>query len=228
MDNKSADAVGIGAAEPSWSTGWIDGHVFCVVEYDGALCLRIGSAVESANVDERRRAGWSVGRKEFVEEGCSAVGQDGLGSEEEVGVGGFEALPAVELVLGQHCLIVIVAVDDICLEAHIIRESSQLGEVGVIECVVFAEEEIRARQRRVSFELLELSLVSWYGKSGTGSWLEKYFSSAKKRAMKCGALPENLQNILSPTSIDVRLILTFYRSNLVPSASCRGVFHPSP
>ena len=152
LDNESTDVVGIGAAEPSWST---DGHVFCVVEYDVAFCVRIGSAVESANVDEGRRAGRSMGREEFVEEGCSAVEQDGLGSEEEVGVGGFGVLVAVELVLGQHRLVVRVAVDDICLEAPVIGESSQLGKVGVVECVVVAEEEISACQRRVSFKFLE-------------------------------------------------------------------------
>ena len=167
LDNESADVVGIGAAEPSWSTGWINGHVFCVVEYDVAICVRIGSAVERANIDERRRAGRPMGRKEFVEEGCSAVEQDGLGSEEEVRVSSYGALVAVELVLGQHRLIVRVAVDDICLEATVVGESSQLGEVGVVECVVVAEEEISACQRRVSFELLQPSLVSWYGKLGT-------------------------------------------------------------
>lgn len=108
-----------------------------------------------------------MGWEEFVEEGCGAVEQDGFGSEEEVGIGGDGVLVAVELVLGQHGLVVRVAVDDICLEAPVIGEGGQLGEVGVVECVVVAEKEIGACQRRVAFEFLDAGSVSGCRKSGT-------------------------------------------------------------
>ena len=73
LKNKGGEIVGVGAGEPTWSAGGIDGDVFSVVEHDVAVCVGIGDAVESANVDKASRPVRSMGREEFVEEACSAV-----------------------------------------------------------------------------------------------------------------------------------------------------------
>lgn len=157
LHDESADVVGVCAAEPARSPGRVDGDVLRVVEHDVAVCVGVGGAVEGAEVDEGGRAVRTVGWEELVEEGCGAVEQDGFGSEEEVGVRGFGVLVAVELVLGHDGLIVGVAVDDVGLGASVVGERGQLGEVGGVERVVVAEEEIRTCQRCVSFEFLDFS-----------------------------------------------------------------------
>lgn len=86
-----------------------------------------------------------MGREELVEEGRRAIEQDGFGPEEEVGVRGHGVLIAVELVLGHDALAVRVAVDDVRLGASNVGERGQFGEVGVVERVIVAEEEIGAR-----------------------------------------------------------------------------------
>lgn len=106
LKEESADVVGVGAAEPSRSAGRVDGDVFCVVEHDVAVRVGVGGAVECADVDEGGRPGRTVGWEELVDEGCSAVEQDGLGSEVKVWVFGFGVLVAIELVLGQNGLVV--------------------------------------------------------------------------------------------------------------------------
>ena len=142
LHDESADVVGVRAAEPSWSA---DGDVLRVLENDFAVCVGVADAVEGADVDEAWYPVGSVRREELVEERCGAVEQDGLWSEEEVGVCGFGVLVAVELVLGQNALIVRVAGEDVGLVASVVGECGQLAEVGVVECVVVAEEEIGAR-----------------------------------------------------------------------------------
>lgn len=89
LKNESADIVWVGATEPSWSTGGVDGDVLRVVEHDIAVCVGIRGAVEGAEVEEGWRPIRTMGREKFVEERCSAIEQDGLGSEEEVGVRGL-------------------------------------------------------------------------------------------------------------------------------------------
>lgn len=106
LDNKSSKVVRVGAAEPSWAPGGVDGDVLRVVKDDVAVCVGVGGAVEGADVDEGSCSVGTVGREELVEKGRGAVEQDGLGSEEEVGVCGYGVLVAVELVLGQNALIV--------------------------------------------------------------------------------------------------------------------------
>ena len=46
--------------------------------------------------------------------------------------------------LSQNALIIRVAVEDVGLYASIVGERGQLGEVGVVKCVVVAEEEVSA------------------------------------------------------------------------------------
>lgn len=106
LNDKSADIVRIGATEPAWSTSWVDGDVLRVVEHNVAARGGVGGAVECADVEEGGRPGGTMGREELVEEGCSPVEQDGLGSEEEVGICSFGLLVAVELVLSHNSLIV--------------------------------------------------------------------------------------------------------------------------
>ncbi len=125
-----------------------------VIEFDVAIRVGVGGAVEGADVDEGGCPVRSMGGEELVEEACSAVEDDGLGSKEEIGVCGFGVLVAVKLVLGQDGLIVRVAVDDVGLCASVVCECGHLGEVGGVECVVVAEEEVGACQRCVAFELL--------------------------------------------------------------------------
>ena len=144
LEDQTADVEGVGAAEPTRSTGGVDGDVLRVFEHDVAVFVGVARAVEGANVEEAGRAGRTMGWKELVDEGCSAVEQDGLGPEEEVGVRGYGVLVAVELVLGHDALVVCVAVDDVGLVASVVGELGHLGEVGAIECVVVAEEEIGA------------------------------------------------------------------------------------
>lgn len=141
LEDQSADVEGVGAAEPTRST---DGDVLCVFEHDVAVFVGVARAVKCASVDEAGRAGRTMRREEFVDEGCSAVEQDGLGSKEEVGVRGHGVLVAVELVLGHDALVICVAVDDVGLVASVVGKLGHLGEVGAIECVVVAEEEIGA------------------------------------------------------------------------------------
>ena len=85
-----------------------------------------------------------MGWEELVEEGRGAVEQDGFGTEEEVGVFRLRVLVAVELVLGHDGLVVRVAVDDVRFDAAVVGEGGQLGEVGGVEGVVVAEEEVSA------------------------------------------------------------------------------------
>lgn len=166
--DKGADVVGVCAAEPTGSTGGVDGDVLCVVEYDHAVFVGVCGAVERTEAEEVRRPIRTVGREELVEEGCSAVEQDGLGPKEEVRVRGFGVLVAIELVLCHNGLIVGIAVDDVSLEASVVGERGQLGEIGGVECMVVAEEEIGARQRCVSFEFLDIKSVQTSGHQKSG------------------------------------------------------------
>ena len=118
--------------------------MLCIIELDVAVRVGVGGAVEGADVDEGGCSVRSVGGEELVEETCSAVEDDGLGSEEEIRVCGFGVLVAVILVLGQDGLIVRVAVDDVGLCASVVCECGHLGEVGGVERVVIAEEEVSA------------------------------------------------------------------------------------
>ena len=166
--NKGADVVGVRAAEPTGSTGGVDGDVLCVVEYDHAVFVGVCGAVERTEAEEVRRPIRTVGREELVEEGRSAVEQDGLGPKEEVRVRGFGVLVAIELVLCHDGLVVGIAVDDVSLEAPVVGERGQLGEIGGVECMVVAEEEIGARQRCVSFEFLDIKSVQISGHQKPG------------------------------------------------------------
>lgn len=159
LDDESADVVRVGAAKPSWSAGRVDGDVLCVVELDVPIYVRVGGAIERANVEVDGLCGGAVGRKKLVEERSGAVEQDGLGSEEEVGIFGYGVLVAVELVLGEDALVVVVAVDDVGLGASGVSERGQLLKVGGVERVVVAEEKVAACERCVSFEFLDSMLV---------------------------------------------------------------------
>ncbi len=106
LKDQSAEVVGVGACEPARSAGGVDGDVLRVVEFDVAVRVGVGGAVEGADVDEGGCPVGSMGGEELVEETCGAVEDDGLGSEEEIGVCGFGVLVAVILVLGQDGLIV--------------------------------------------------------------------------------------------------------------------------
>ena len=159
LDDESADVVGVGAAEPCRLAGRADGDVLCVVELDVPVHVRVGGAIERANVEVDGRCGGTVGWKELVEEGGGAVEQDGLGSEEEGGIFGFGILIAVELVLSEDALVVVVAVDSVGLGASGVGERGQLLEVSGVERVVVAEVKVAACERCVSFEFLDSMLV---------------------------------------------------------------------
>ena len=105
---EEGDGVRVCGAVPLWALGrgGVAGDVLRVVEMDVAVDIWVGDAVEGADSDEVWRAGDSMGGEEFVEERCGAVEQDGLGTEEEVGVCGFGVLVAVVLMLGEDGLVV--------------------------------------------------------------------------------------------------------------------------
>ena len=159
MDDESADVVGVGAAEPSWSARRVDGDVLRVVELDVPIYVWVGGAIERANVEEDGRCGGTVGWEKLVEEGGGAIEQDGLGSEEEAGIFGSGILVTVELVLGDDALVVVVAVDDVGFGASGVGERGHLREVGGVERVIVAEGKIGACERCVSFEFLDFLLV---------------------------------------------------------------------
>lgn len=73
LKNESADVVCVGAAEPTWSTGGVDGDVLRVREHDVAVYIGVTGAVECADVNEGGRASGTMGGQKFVDEGCSAV-----------------------------------------------------------------------------------------------------------------------------------------------------------
>ena len=111
MDDELGDGVGVVAAKPCW---WIINiprarDVLCVVEFDVPICVWVGSAIKCAKVEEEGLSVFTQGWKKLVEEGGGAVEQDGLGSEEEVGVVGFGIFVAVELVLGDNAWAEVVA-----------------------------------------------------------------------------------------------------------------------
>lgn len=134
LDDEIGDGVGFCAAEPAFATGHrVHGNMLCVVEPDVAVDIRVRGAVEGAEVEEDWRAVGSMGGEELVEEGCGAIEQDGLWSEEEGWVRGFGVLVAIELVLSDDGWTECVAVEDIRLDASVVGESGQLGEVGFIE-----------------------------------------------------------------------------------------------
>ena len=83
--------------------------------------------------------------EELVEEGSGAIEQDGLGSEEEVGVVGFGVLVTVELVLSEDAWGVVVAVDKVGFGlAWEVGERGHLVKVGGVERVVVAKEKVGA------------------------------------------------------------------------------------
>ena len=134
LEDKIGDGVGVGAAVPLWSHGiGVDGNVLGVVERGDAVYVGVGSAVESADVDKSWRSVGSMGWEKLVEERCSTVEQDGLRPEEEVGIRGFGVLVAVELVLGYDGLVVRIAGCGVGLDASVVSECGQLGEVGLVE-----------------------------------------------------------------------------------------------
>ena len=134
LDEKVGDGIRVGTAEPAWLTGnGANGYVLCVVELGDAICVRIGGAVEGADVKECWRPINAMRREELVEEARSAVEQNGLGSEEEVGIRGFGVLVAIELVLGEDGLIVRIACENGSLVTSVVGECSHLSEVGFIE-----------------------------------------------------------------------------------------------
>ena len=144
LDDESADVVWVGAAEPCRFAGRFDGDVLCVVEFDIPIFVRVGGTIERANVDEEGRCGGTVGREELVEEGSGSIEQNGLGSEEELGVFGFGILVAIELVLGEDALCEIVAVDGVGSITSEVGERLHLLEVSGVERVVVAKEKIGA------------------------------------------------------------------------------------
>ena len=160
LDDECADVVGVCAAEPSRVSRYrTNGDVLCVVELYVPVCVGVGGAVEGANVEEGGQSGGPMGWKELVEEGGGAVEQDGLGSEVEVGVFGSGILVAVELVLGEDALVVVVAVEHVGLVTSGVCERSHLRKVGGVERVVVAKEKVAACERCISFEFLESVLV---------------------------------------------------------------------
>ena len=159
LDDESADVVGVGAAEPSRSAGGVDGDVLCVVELYVPICVWVGGAIKCADVEENGGRGGTVRWKKLIEEGGGAIEQDGLGSEEEVGVFGLGILVTVELVLGEDALVVVVAVYDVGSVAPGEGERGQLVKVGGVERVVVAKGKVGACERCISFEFLDFMSV---------------------------------------------------------------------
>ena len=69
LSDNIGDGVGVRATEPLYTRGiGVDGDVFCVVEFDDAIDVRVGCAVKGAYVDEGWRSVRSMRWEEFVQE----------------------------------------------------------------------------------------------------------------------------------------------------------------